>query len=149
MKKTMFIIAVAMFVSGAVFTGCQSNATKVENANDKVDAAKDKVETAQKELDKAISDSIRQFKKESENKIMAFDNKIAEIKVKIAKENREARANDERRLASLEQQNREMRQNLEDFNEARAKDWDSFRAKFRKDMEEQGKAFRDFWGIRR
>ena len=149
MKRTMFIIAAALLVSGTVFTGCQSNASRVNSANDKVDAAKDKVETAQKELDKAIRDSIQHFKKESEDKILAYDQKITEIKTKIAKENSEARSRDERRLARLEQQNREMRTRLEDFNEARENDWAAFRAKFKNDMEEQEKAFRDFWSGRK
>jgi hypothetical protein len=42
-----------------------------------------------------------------------------------------------------------MRQDLENFNEARENDWAAFRAKFKSDMEEQGRAFRDFWSGRK
>ena len=46
MKKSIFNFSIALLMSGTVLTGCQSSATKVENANDKVDAAKDQVELA-------------------------------------------------------------------------------------------------------
>jgi hypothetical protein len=149
MKKTMNIMALAVLISGTFLTGCQSSATKVENANEKVDDAKDKVVLAQQELDQAVKDSIKQFKKESEEKIIVYEKNIAEFKVRVAKENKEARARDERKLAELEQQNRIMKQQLADFNEERKDQWISFRDKVNRDMEKQGKAFRDFWGIRK
>jgi hypothetical protein len=149
MKKVMDIMALALLISGIFLTGCQSSATKVENANEKVNNAKDEVVIAQQELDQAIKDSIQQFKKESAEKIIVYEQNIAEFKVRIAKENKEARARDERKLAELEQQNRIMKQQLAEFNEERRDQWVSFRDKFNRDMEKQGRAFRDFWGIRK
>ncbi|MBN1184092.1 MAG: hypothetical protein JXB49_17490, partial [Bacteroidales bacterium] len=66
MKNTILIIAVAVLITGTVFTSCQSSAKKVENAKEKVKDAKDKVVEAQQELSEAVKDSILQFKKESE-----------------------------------------------------------------------------------
>ena len=149
MKKAINIMALALLISGTFLIGCQSSATKVENANEKVDDAKDKVVIAQQELDQAIKDSIQQFKKESEEKIILYEKNIAEFKVKIAKEKNEDRVRDERRLAELEQQNNEMKQRLADFNEERQDQWESFRHKFNHDMEQHGKAFKEFWNNRK
>ena len=156
MKKSIFNFGAALLMAGTIFTSCQSSATKVENANDKVDAAnekvdaaKDQVELAQQELNQAIKDSVRLFKEAAEAKIQANEQNIAEFKVRIAKENNEVRIRDERKLADLEQQNREMRQNLANFKEAQRDQWLSFREKFNRDMEKQQRAFKDFWGIRK
>jgi len=163
MKKSIFNFGAALLMAGTIFTSCQSSATKVENANDKVDAANDKVdaandkvdaakeqvELAQQELNQAIKDSIRQFKEVAEAKILDNEQNIAEFKVRIAKENYEARVRDEKKLAELEQQNRKMRQNLAGFNEEQRDQWLSFREKFNRDMEKQQSAFKDFWGIRK
>jgi peptidoglycan hydrolase CwlO-like protein len=149
MKTTIFTLAATLLITGTLFTGCQSSADKVENANEKVDEAIDNVAVAQQELNQAIRDSIQQFKKESEEKINAYEQNIAEFKAKIAKEKNEARIRDERRLAELEQQNREMKQRLADFKEESSDQWISFRTRFNRDMEEHGRAFRDFWGVRK
>ncbi len=148
MKKTIFTLAVTMVIAGAMITGCQSSAEKVESAQDKVKTAEDNVTVANQELNQAIKDSIRQFKKESEEQITAYDKSIAEFKVKIKTENKENRARYEKRLAEMEQQNREMKRRLEDFNDDRMGEWDTFRARFKHDMEAQGKAFHDFWSGR-
>ena len=142
MKKIIFIFGIAFLMTGTVLTSCQSSATKVENAMDKV-------ELAQQELNQTIKDSIRQFKKASEAKIQVYEQNIAEFKARIAKENNEARGRDERKLADLEQQNREMKQTLAEFNEAQRDQWLSFREKFNRDMERQQRAFKDFWGIKK
>ncbi len=149
MKKVISTLALAMLLSGITMTGCRSSATKVENATDKVDKAQAQVELAQQELDLAIRDSIQQFKKESEEKIIVNEQNIAEYKARIAKETNDTRGRDERRLAEMEKQNREMKQQLGDFDENRRDQWLSFRAKFNHDMEAQRRAFRDFWGIRK
>ena len=149
MKKALFIITIALLASGSLFTGCQSSAAKVENASDKVVEAKNMVDVAQKELDQAIKDSIRLFKKESEEKIDLYEQNIADYRAKIAREKNEMRAKDERRLADLEQRNREMKRELAEFNDERRDQWVSFRTRFNHDMEVHDKAFRDFWGIKK
>ena len=62
MKKTIFTLAIAMFMAGGILTGCQSSKTKVENA-------KDKVVEANQELNQARRDSIQQFKTETAERI--------------------------------------------------------------------------------
>ena len=145
MKKTMFSLATIVCIAGLMMTGCQSSADKVKNAQDNLQAASEKVETANKELNQAMKDSIQQFRKESEEKLNANEKSIAEFKVKISKEKQENRARYERKLADLELQNREMRKNLEEFNDAQRDKWESFRDRFKHDMDAHARTIRDFW----
>jgi uncharacterized protein involved in exopolysaccharide biosynthesis len=149
MKKTIFMLAVTAFVAGAMLTSCQSSSEKVESAQEKVHDAKNQVVMAEQELNQALKDSIQQFKKESEERIAANEKSIAEIRIRIAKENKENKAIFEQRLAVLEQQNKDMKKRLRNFTENQSEKWESFRVEFNNEMEKQGKAFRDFWGIKK
>jgi len=145
MKKTIFSLAITMLMAGTMLSGCQSSAEKVKEAQDKVQAAQNKVVEAQLNLDQAVRDSIQEFRKDAENQIIANEKNIAEFKIKLAKEKKANRAQAEKRLAELEQQNREMRMRLEDFREDGKENWRSFRNKFNHDMVVMGKSFHDFW----
>ena len=109
MKKTIFTLAVASFMFVIILSGCQSSEKKVENAQDKVQDAQNNLTKANQELNMAIRDSIRQFKIESESTISTYEKNIADIKVKIAKANKENRAAYEKSLADLEQKNIDMK----------------------------------------
>ena len=91
MKNTILTLAVTVFMAGAILSGCKSSAEKVENARGKVQGAKDQVVEATKELNQALNDSIQQFRKESEEKIITHEKIIAEFKAKIAKEKEETK----------------------------------------------------------
>jgi outer membrane murein-binding lipoprotein Lpp len=145
MKKSIFMLAITTVIAGTMLTGCQSSSAKVEDAQEKVQNAQEQVASAQEELNQAIKDSIQQFKKESEARIIANEKSIADFRARIAREGKESRVRYEQRLAELEQQNRDMKMRLENFNEEQKDKWESFRVKFNEDMEKQGKAFRDFW----
>ena len=156
MKKQIFILAITIVVAGTLITGCQSSASKVEEAQAKVNEAQGKADVAQgkadianQALDQAIKDSVIQFKKEAEARIVVQEKGIVDLRAKIAKQNNEDKVIYEQRLAVMEQQNRDMRRNLAEFNETRKDDWISFRNKFNHDMEAHAKAFRDFWTRRK
>ncbi len=144
MKKTIFTLAVAGFMLVMIMSGCQSSEKKVENAQDKVQDAQNNLTKANQELNMAIRDSIRQFKKESETTISTYEKNIADIKIKIAKTNKENRATYEKNLADLEQKNIEMKRKIEAFREDENAKWAAFRREFNHDMGELGKALKDF-----
>ena len=97
------------------------------------------------DLDQAIKDSIQQFRKEAAERISDNEKRIAEFRVKISKQSKEVRARSEQKLAEMEQQNRELKRNLEEFREDSKNKWVAFRVKFKHDMDNLGKAFKDFW----
>lgn len=144
MKKTIFTLAVASFMFVMILGGCQSSEKKVENAQDKVQDAENNLKEANQALNMAIRDSIRLFKSESETTISTYEKNIADIKIKIAKANKENRAAYEKNLATLEQKNTEMKRKIEAFREDENAKWASFRREFNHDMDELGKALKDF-----
>ena len=146
MKNTFLALTVAVFMAGTMFTGCQSSATKVENAEDKLQEAEGEVLDAKLDLNRAINDSVteyQKFKKEAEEKIIAQEKSIAEFKARIAKEKMENRAKYEKKLAELEQKNSDMKKKLDDYKDEGQSKWEKFKTEFNSDMDKLGKAFKD------
>jgi hypothetical protein len=51
----------------------------------------------------------------------------------------------EKRVAILEQKNRDMRKSLDEFREDGKEKWQAFKVRFDHGMDEMGTAFKDFW----
>jgi phage shock protein A len=147
MKKSIYTLAIAMFIAGSIFTGCKSSSKKVEDAKDKVEDAQDKVDQAKAELNQVIQDSILQFKKESEAKIAAHEKSIAEFKTRIASEKKENKAKYEKKLAELEQKNSDMKKRLDEYKAEGKENWETFKDDFTKDMEALSEGFRELAAI--
>ena len=143
MKKTIFNITLVMLMVGAMLTSCQSSSNKVKEAKENMKDAEDDMAEAKQELDQAINDSIKQFKRESELKISAFEKSIIDFKAKIASGQEETKAVYEKKLDSLEQRKNELKKKLEDYKEDRQDNWSEFKSEFNHDMDEIGKAFKD------
>lgn len=137
MKKTISVLAVTVFMAGAILTGCRSSAKKVENARNNV------IE-ANQELSQALKDSIQQFKKESELRINANEESIDKFKAKIKNEKKESKAVYEKKLAELEQKNSDLKKKLEEYKEESEDNWKTFKAEFSNDMNELGNALKNF-----
>ncbi len=137
MKKTILALAVTVFMAGTVFMSCQSSA-------EKVDEAKENVVQAELELNQAIKDSIVQFRKESELKISAYDQSIADLKAKIATEKEDARATYEEKIEELEQKSDLLKTKLNDFKDDEIDKWNSFKNEFNRDMNDLGTALKNF-----
>jgi outer membrane murein-binding lipoprotein Lpp len=134
MKTRM--LSIAIVVAGTVFTGCQSNEKKVENAQENVVEAK-------QELNQIVKDSIQQFRTESAQKIADHEKNLMEFRNRIAKEKKENRDKYEKKLAELEQKNSDLKKRLDDYKEESQDKWDTFRMAFSRDMDELGEAFKD------
>jgi acetyl-CoA carboxylase carboxyltransferase component len=151
MRKFIYALAIIPIMTGTILTSCQHTAGKVENAQDKVQDAKDKVQDAsaevieaEQELNQALKDSIQQFKKESEEKILANIKSLDEYKAIIANENMETKASFDKILIDLEQKNSDLRKKLDEFKEESQDKWQIFKTEFSHDMDELEKAFQDF-----
>jgi predicted RNase H-like HicB family nuclease len=143
MKKTFLTLAVTGFIVGTMLTGCQTSNKNVEKARDNMEEAKDKVTEAKKDIDQALKESIQQFKKESQERISNNEKIIAEFKAKIEKEGKMAKAKYEKKVAELEQKNREMKMRLDKFEDNKQDKWDSFKTEFNHDMDQLGKSLKD------
>lgn len=99
-------------MTGTILTGYQYTPGKVENAQDKVQDQKIKCRMQRMkwyELNQVLQDSIQQFKKESEEKIITNGKSIDEFKARIANEKMETNASFEKILIDLEQKNSYLR----------------------------------------
>jgi hypothetical protein len=147
MKKTIFTLAITVFIVGTIFTGCVSPSQKLENAEDKVIDAKNAVLDARSELNQAYQDSItefQQFKIEAENRIIANEKSIEELRVKIVSANEENKVLYQSKLAELQKRNSELKIKLLEYKADETDKWKKFKTEFKNDMDELGKAFSDF-----
>jgi predicted RNase H-like HicB family nuclease len=143
MKKTFLTVVVTGFMIGTMLTGCQTSNKNVEKARDNMEEAKDKVTEAKNDINQALKESIQQFKKESQERISNNEKIIAEFKGKMEKRGKVTKANYEKKVAELEQNNREMKMRLDKFEDNEQDKWDSFKSEFNHDMDELGKALKD------
>jgi chromosome segregation ATPase len=146
MKNSILLLAVTVCMAGTMLTGCQSSAKKTDKNQDslqgiKKDAAD--VKNDLKEMNKDLISDFQQFKKESEEKIISFENTIAEFKAKIATENKADKAKYDKEIARLEQQNSDLKKKLDDYKDDGKDQWKAFKTEFDRDMDELGKAFKD------
>ncbi|MCB2222151.1 MAG: hypothetical protein KQI35_17340 [Bacteroidetes bacterium] len=145
MKKTIFILAIATIVAGTLITSCELTNKKAEKAPDKMQNTLNDDEL-QLEEGRLTGDSISEYQKfkiESEEKILAFENTIADFKIKIENGKKETKAEYEKKLASLEQKNNELKKKLEDYKEDGKDNWAQFKSVFNQDMDELSKSFNE------
>ena len=148
MNKTIITLAVtSMLVAGSVFTSCKSPAqkedaaeAKVEDAQQDLNAAQDKADAAT--LKVATAEEWTAFKNESEIKIRDNEIRIAELKAKMKKPGKVFDSMYEKRIDTLEQQNRDLRIRMDTYEKSQS-DWETFKAEFNHDMDELGKALKD------
>jgi PBP1b-binding outer membrane lipoprotein LpoB len=141
------IVSMALF-SVFIFAGCDSSAEKVADARENVKDAKDNVADAEYELLKAKQDSTAEFlifKRESEDKITKLDNKIAELKLKISKEQGNAQNESLKLLKAFEEKTELLKKELNDYKKDKNEDWKVFRNNFNENMDELGKSLSNFY----
>lgn len=147
MKKTIFTMVVMLFIAGNIITGCDSPAKKLENAEEKVLDAKKEVKEAKQDVNNILQDSVtdyQQFRIVYDNKIVANEKSIAELKVNILSANEENKVVYKKKLAELERRNNDLKIELNNYKSESADDWQRFKTEFKNDMDELGKAFADF-----
>lgn len=99
MKKSFLILGTFIFVSAIILFGCLSSGEKVEAARENVSQANENLEIANDELTQAKRDSIIVFKQEAVKRISLNKKSIADLKLKISKENKEIQIKNAKKLA--------------------------------------------------
>jgi len=139
MKKSILIFAACTFISGAILTSCNTSAEKVE-------AAQNNVIQANKDLDQANKEylaDIESYRIETANRIAANDASIAEFKTRMEHQRKAVKADYRKKIAELEEKNKEMKQKMDNYKEEGKEKWQIFKAEFSHDMDELGQAFKD------
>ena len=141
MKHPILSQITALLVAGTLLISCQSSTSKLESAKENMNAATQKVVDANEAFNEALQDSIQEFRDASVKQIKHNEMKIKEFKSKIAKEKKEVRIENEKKLAELEQKNNELLSRMDNYKDDRQAKWDIFKAEFNHDMNELGEAF--------
>lgn len=148
MKKSTYNLAIAMLIAGSVFTSCESQAQKDEKE-------KNRIETEQKELNErktevnaaaqkvADAEEWKQFKAASELKIKENEIRIDELKFKKSKPGKMLDELYQNRIEALVTRNKELKERIYSY-EKNQSDWEVFKREFNHDMDELGKALKDF-----
>jgi hypothetical protein len=138
MKKTM-MIASAVLVIGALSIGCN-------NSTEKLNDAKADVVEADAELVKAKAEyleDMKVYREEAALRIIENEKSIAEFKVRVAKEKKEAKSEYNEKIAALEAKNTDMKKQLDNYQDDGFEKWKSFKEEFGKDMDSLGNAFKN------
>lgn len=139
--KRITLIAAMVLIAVATFTRCNTPNQKLENAKENVDQAKEDLGKAKLEY----LAEIENFRKETAERMVSNEQRIAELKADIAKEKYETRVLNEKKVAELEKKNRDMKKRMDEFSEDGMDNWTSFKTEFNHDMEELGNALKDFF----
>ncbi len=143
MKKSFLTLTAAVFLVGAIFSGCKPSTNRVEDAEQSLDEAKVDLEDARIELTEARKEYYEDylvFKKEYDAKILQNELAIADLKTMIALSSDQSRPALERELATLEKKNNELKKSLENYNESGKDKWESFKSEFKSSMNDLGQA---------
>ncbi|MDD2488826.1 MAG: hypothetical protein WCS10_07395 [Bacteroidales bacterium] len=143
MKKIIFILGLTVLMSGTIFIGCLSSDEKVEAARNNLNDANKDVQIANQELTQAKQDSILMFRQEAAERISLNKKSIADLKLKISKENKVLKAKNEKKLEELEKRNNLLEKSLADYKDDEKTKWSEFKIEFNNDLDELGKAFQN------
>ncbi|MCX6268594.1 MAG: peptidase M23 [Bacteroidetes bacterium] len=139
MKKSILALAAYTVFAGAILTGCNTPSQKVEAAQENVNQANDELAQANQEY---LAD-VENYRIETAKRIAANDESIREFNAKIAHDKKAVREDYQKKMAVLEQKNRDMKAKMDNYKDDGKENWIIFKAEFNHDMEEMGKAFKD------
>jgi hypothetical protein len=147
--KSSSVVAIG-FVSLALLMGCsRSSDQKIADAKAKVvEATKDVKEAVVDAQSDAQQSAAREewlkYKSEAEAKITANDKIVAEYKAKMTTTSGKLHAMYDKRVDALEKKNKELKTKLDEYKDSGKNTWEQFTREFNHDMDELGKALKDF-----
>jgi len=139
MKNKILKTAALTFIVGAILTGCETSAEKVEKAQINLSQANKDLDEAQEEY---VTD-IESYRKETDEKIAANEKSMAEFETRVANEKKEAKADYNKKIMALQQKNIDMKKRMDDYKADGKEKWELFKADFTKGMDEMGESLRD------
>lgn len=148
MKKLIFTLAIAStFMAGTIFTSCQSSDQMDGDDHSMMNEPQQDTKAMHNDVNSempkmASADEWKTFKLESELKINNNETRIKELTVKMNKPGTTLDSLYAKKIANLEQKNKDLKSKLETY-ETNQSDWEQFKREFNHDMDALGKAFKD------
>jgi hypothetical protein len=140
MKKIIFKTGATLFIVAVIITSCASPAEKVENAQNGVTQANNALDKA----NQAYLADIETSKREADARAAANDSSIARFRARIATEKQETKDAYEKKIAELDQKNRDMKKEMDDYKADGQDNWDKFKSKFSEESNAFAESVKDF-----
>lgn len=140
MRKLILIPMVAIFVAIVLMVSCKPSA-KEEQAQEKVNEAKVELAIAKEE---ANQEEWQNFKNDMDATIDRNDARIEELKLEMKNSGESANTEYNRRINVLRDKNDTLKVRMKSYKNDANSDWKSFKSEFNHDMDELGKALKDF-----
>jgi TolA-binding protein len=138
MKKSIFTLAaLSLFMTGTIFTSCNSAAQKEENTT-----TTEQQEAINDEQVVATAEEWQEFKTDAEAKIKRNEIRIEELTVQMNKPGQVFDDLYKNRILELEQQNKKLQDRIDAYDKSHT-DWEKFKRKFNHDMDELGDALKN------
>lgn len=147
MKKLIFLF---IGIIGLFFISCETSTQKVENAETKVQESQDNLKVAEQKVADAqaqknmTDEQLIVFKQETELKIKENENRIVELKRQMKSAGKLLDAAYRKNIDALDRKNIEMRDRIDAYKTQNQDDWQRFKSEFTHDMDELGRALKDF-----
>jgi hypothetical protein len=139
MKNKILKIASLAFTVGAILSGCETSAEKVAKAEINLNQANKDLDEAQEEY---VAD-IENYRKETDEKIIANQKSMAEFETRVSNEKKEDRNDYNKKIIALQQENTDMKKRMDDYKADGKEKWELFKADFTKGMNDIGESLRD------
>ncbi len=146
-KKISFtLVALSIIATTTTFTGCKSAAQKEVAAQNDVVEARTDLKEAKKDLadqKEASAEEWEAFKADAKIRIAENNKRILELKAKINDPKSTHNEIYAKKIANLEQKNKDMSISMENYENNKSSDWQVFKRTFNQDMDQLGKALND------
>jgi len=144
---TLFIFGMGITVLSAGLTGCEPN--NKEAAQKDLAKEKEDLREAQKDVNEAADrvatiTEYEQFKNETAIKIQKNNDRIAELRVKLAKPGKALDEHYVVKINKLEQDNKDLRVRVDTYDTTQ-NNWEEFKREFNRDMDVLGNAIEDLF----
>jgi septal ring factor EnvC (AmiA/AmiB activator) len=140
MKKTFFILSMAMLMAGTTFTACQTPAQKEAAEQKKADEEQAAIEATRQDIN---SKEWLTLKASAQERISNNETRIAEIRAKLKTSGKTMDALRTKRIETLEQRNRDIRSRMDSY-DSNPSDWETFKAEFNRELDDLSKSVDDF-----
>lgn len=140
MKKSIQILATVVVMSGMLFTSCKGPVEKEVSSEIEMAEAQEALE----EENRLLQLEVDAYRTSLNEKIASNELSIREFQTKNASLKSDAKVAYEKKISDLQAKNDSLRMRMSDFQSESKEDWEAFKSELNRDMEELGKAFKEF-----
>jgi hypothetical protein len=141
MKTSQILIITTILFTIFVTQACDRSSNDLENAETSLIEAERDLEIAQSEIEA----DVRMFRQEMASEIRENNVAITDIEKKIQDEKADVKAAYEVRIAEFEQENNDLKREIDNYSITDRDSWDDFKDQFSSSMNDLGNSLDDFF----